>query len=240
LVLAPQSTPLHEGMHIGGSTQLPLLAPPQILPAAQQVAPHCFRGAGQVHAPLLQELPGPQALLQDPQFPTSEAKSTQLLPQRLGVPPEHCRVQVPLTQVWPPVQTLPAPAHRPQWLGSVLRFTHRPAQLVCPSGQQIPPAQVPPVPQVPPSRSTQVKLLAAVQALQAPAQPVAQHLPATQNFDAQSELPTQSPPRPALAGGVQSPSMQTRPPPQAAVLVWQAPLALQVRVVWLVLEAQSD
>jgi hypothetical protein len=221
----PQSVPLQAGMHFGGSTQLSL--GPQTLPPGQQRAPHAFFGAEQRQVlPSQVQAPGPQALPHAPQLATSDEVSTHPAPQRSGVGATQRRVQAPLTQVCPAAHTLPVPPHLPQWASSVDRFTQRPPQLLCPSGQHIPPPQVPPPGQAP-SRSVQVQLEAAVQARHAPLHAVAQQWPPTQALEAQSLLLRQAPPRACLMGGEQSPSMHTLAP-QDWLLDWQAPAAVQV------------
>jgi hypothetical protein len=227
-LLGPQSTPLQPGTQVVGSTQV--LPGPQTLPAGQQRFPHWVRGGPQRQAPWSQlQAPGPQLRPQAPQLATSDAVSTQPLPQRSGVGATQSTAQAPSTQLWPGAQMLPAPPHFPQWASSVDRLTQVPAQLVWPSGQHSPPPQVPPPAQAP-GRSAQLHPLAAVQARQAPLQALAQQWPATQKFEAQSPPLRQSPPRGCLTGGAQSPSMQVSPAPQAWFMVRQAPLVLQVRI----------
>jgi hypothetical protein len=184
------------------------------------------------------QAPGPQPLPQAPQLATSDEVSTQAFPHRSAVGAAHSKVHAPSTQLWPEAQMLPFPPHFPQWASSVERLTHLPLQLVWPSGQQMPPPQVPP-PAQEPWRSTQVQLEAAVQARQAPAQAVAQQCPATQAFDSQSFPLRHVPPSACLTGGAQSPSMQTSAPPQDWFMVWQEPLGLQVLVTRRLSAAQS-
>jgi hypothetical protein len=186
-----------------------LSAPPrQLSPALQQLLPQGRSPEGQTQAP-----PLPQT------WPREQRLSSLLQVQSGPVQVRHWPEQAPAqhrpSMQAPDSHSVPLPQARPATFFS-----------------QRPPRQVRPPPQeVSSGLGLQVHPEAAVHCMQLPAQPPAQHLPATQAPDWQSRSSTQSPPFCCRAEAPQLPSLQTRAEAQPSVLFWQTPLALQVRSV---------